>query len=53
MDQTQDRRKKVDIMKEEITTKEMVIQEVQEELIDITHLLTQQGNFIHLLSHSL
>jgi hypothetical protein len=26
----------------------MVIQEVLEKIIDITHLLTQQGNFMHL-----
>jgi hypothetical protein len=35
-------------MKEEITTEELVIQEVLVELIGNTHLLTQQGNFMHL-----
>jgi hypothetical protein len=48
MDQAQDMRKKVDIMKEEITTEDPVTQEVLVELIDITHLLTQQGSFMHL-----
>jgi hypothetical protein len=48
MDQTQDRRKRVDIMKEEITIEGMVIQEVIEELIDVAHLLTQLRNFMHL-----
>jgi hypothetical protein len=48
MDQTRDRKKKENIMKGEITTKEIVIQEVIEELIDITNLLTQQGNFMFL-----
>jgi len=48
MDQTQDMRKKEDIMKEEITTKELVIQEELEELIDVTHLLTHQGICMHL-----
>ena len=46
MDHTQDRRKKTNIMKEEITTEDLDIQEVLAELIDIIHLLTQQGNFI-------
>jgi hypothetical protein len=35
-------------MKEEITIEELVIQDMLEELIDITHLLTQQGNLMHL-----
>jgi hypothetical protein len=35
-------------MKEEMTVEELVIQEVLAELIDITHLPTQQGNFMHL-----
>jgi hypothetical protein len=48
MDQTQYGRKREDIMKEEINTKELVIKEVLEELIDITHILTQQGNCMHL-----
>jgi hypothetical protein len=48
MDQTQGRRKKDDIMKEEITTKDLVIQEALAEIRDITHLLTQQGYFMHL-----
>jgi hypothetical protein len=48
MDQTQNRRKREDVMKEEITVEELVIQEVLVELIDITHLPTQQGNFMHL-----
>jgi hypothetical protein len=47
MDQTQDRRKRVDMRKKEITTKELIIQEVLEKIIDITH-LAQQGNFMHL-----
>ena len=38
MDQTQDERKREDIVKEEITTTELIIQEVIEELIYITHL---------------
>jgi hypothetical protein len=46
MDQAQDERKKEDIVKEDITTIELFIQEVLVELIDITH-LTQQGNFMH------
>jgi hypothetical protein len=46
MDQTQGRRKKDNTMKEEITTKELVIQEVPAELIDIIHLLFRQGNFM-------
>ena len=37
----QNKRKEAGIMKEDITTKELVIQEVIEELIDTTHLLTQ------------
>jgi hypothetical protein len=41
-------RKREGIMKEEITTEEWVIQEVLVELRYITHLLAQQGNFIHL-----
>jgi hypothetical protein len=39
MDQTQNKRKREDVMKEEITEAKMVIQEVLEELINITHLL--------------
>jgi hypothetical protein len=35
-------------MKEEMTEKELVIQEVLVKIIDITHLPTQQGNFMHL-----
>jgi hypothetical protein len=46
MDQNQDGRKREDIMKEEITTTEIVIQEVLAYIIDITH-LNQQGNFMH------
>jgi hypothetical protein len=34
-------------MKEEIIVEEMVIKEVLAELIDITHLPTQKGNFMH------
>jgi hypothetical protein len=41
-------RKREDVMKEEMTTKELVIQEVLAEPIDITHLPTQEGNFMHL-----
>jgi hypothetical protein len=48
MDQTQNKRKREDVMKEEINIEELVIQEVLEELIDITQLPTQQGNFMHL-----
>jgi hypothetical protein len=48
MDQNQNRRKRANVMKEEMITEEMVIQEVLAELIDITHLPTQQGNFMHL-----
>ena len=48
MDQTQNRRKREDVMKEEITVEELVIQEVLVELIDITHLPIQKGNFMHL-----
>jgi hypothetical protein len=48
MDQVQDRGKKEDNMKEEITTEEPVIQEGLVELIDITHLLTQLGSLMHL-----
>jgi hypothetical protein len=44
----QSKRKREDVMKEEMTAEELVIQEVLAELIDITHLPTQQGNFIHL-----
>jgi hypothetical protein len=36
------------IMKEEITTEDPVTQEVLVEFIDIDHLLTQQGSFMHL-----
>jgi hypothetical protein len=46
MDQTQDRRKKAYIMKEEINTEEIVILEVLLELIDIIDLLNQQENFM-------
>jgi hypothetical protein len=35
-------------MKEEMIMEELAIQEVLEELIDITHLLTWQGSFMHL-----
>jgi hypothetical protein len=48
MDQTQGRRKKVDIMKEEINTEDSIIQEVLLELININRLLTQQGYFMHM-----
>jgi hypothetical protein len=48
MDQTQNMRKREDVMKEEMTAKDMVIQEVLEEIIEITHLLTHQGIFMHL-----
>jgi len=41
-------RKKEGIMKEEITTKELIIQEVIAKFIDITHLLIHQRNFMHL-----
>jgi hypothetical protein len=40
MDQNQDRKKRVHIMKEEITMEESVIQEVLVEITNITHLLT-------------
>jgi hypothetical protein len=52
MDQTQGKRKKVDIMKEEINAEDIVILEVLEEIKNITHLLTQQGNFMHLKTPS-
>ena len=48
MDQTQNKRKREDVMKDEITTEDLVIQVVLEKIIDITHLPTQQGNFMHL-----
>jgi hypothetical protein len=48
MDQVRDRGKKEKNMKEEITIEESVIQEVLGELIDITHLLIQQGNSMRL-----
>jgi hypothetical protein len=48
MNQSQGMRKKVDIMKEEITTEDPITQEVLVEVIDISHLLTQQGSFMHL-----
>ena len=41
MDQTQNKRKREDVMKEDMIAKELVIQEVLEELIDITHLPTR------------
>jgi hypothetical protein len=43
----QDKRKEADIMKEEMIVEEQVIPEVVEELIDTTHLLTQQEMFMH------
>jgi hypothetical protein len=48
MDQTQDRRKREDTMKEKINTKDLVIQQVLAELIDITRLLIQQRDLMHL-----
>jgi len=48
MDKTQDKRKWDNTMKEEITIEETIIQEVLEEPIEITRLLTQQGNCMHL-----
>jgi hypothetical protein len=48
MYQAQNMRKGEDVMKKEMTAEELVIQEVLAELIDITHLPTQQGNFMHL-----
>jgi hypothetical protein len=48
MDQTQNIRKREDFMEEEMTIEELVIQEVLEERIDITHLPTQQGNCMSL-----
>jgi hypothetical protein len=50
MDQAQDTRKKTDIIEEEITTKHLVTQKVLVELIEISHLLTQQGIFMHIES---
>ena len=41
-------KKKESVMKEEMIMEEMVIQEVLVELIDTTHLLTQQEIFMHL-----
>jgi hypothetical protein len=38
MDRTQNKRKREDAMKEEMTVEELVIQEVLEELIEINHL---------------
>jgi hypothetical protein len=35
-------------MKEEMIVEELVIQEVLAKLIDITHLPTKQGSFMHL-----
>jgi hypothetical protein len=46
MDQNQDKKKKVDIIKREITTEEPVIQEVIIEIIGITHLLNKKVNFM-------
>jgi hypothetical protein len=43
MDQTQNKRKREDVMKEEMTEEELVIQEFLEEIIDIIHHATQQG----------
>jgi hypothetical protein len=48
MDQTQSRRKREDVMEEEMIAEELVIQEVLEELIYITHPPTQQGNYMHI-----
>jgi hypothetical protein len=48
MDQNKERRKREDIMKEDITTDELVIREVLPKLIYITHLLTHQENFMHM-----
>jgi hypothetical protein len=48
MDQTQNMRKREDVMKEEMTTEELVVQEVLAELREITHLPTHQGYFMHL-----
>jgi hypothetical protein len=44
----QSKRKKEGVMKEEMIMEEWVIPEVLEELIDTTHLLTQQENFMHM-----
>jgi hypothetical protein len=48
MDQTQNKRKREYVMKEEMTTEELVIQELLAKLMEITQLPTQQGNFMHL-----
>jgi len=48
MGQTQNMRKREDVMKEEMIVEDMVIHEVLEKLIDITHLLNQQEIFMHL-----
>jgi hypothetical protein len=44
----QSKRRKEGIMKEEITTGRLVIQELLAELIETTHLLTQQEGLMHL-----
>jgi hypothetical protein len=42
------KRKKEGFMKEEMIVEELVIPEVLAELIDTTHLLTQQESFMHM-----
>jgi hypothetical protein len=44
----QDKRKEVDIMKEEMIMEEMVIPEVISNLIGTTHIFTQQEICMHL-----
>ena len=44
----QSKRNKVGVTKEDIVVEEQVILEVLVELIDTTHLLTQQESFMHL-----
>jgi len=48
MNEAQDKRKKAYLMKEEITIENLFIQGFLIDLIEITHLLTQQGIFVHL-----
>jgi hypothetical protein len=43
----QDKRKKACVRKEEMLVEELVILEVLADLMDITHLLTQEGSFMH------
>ena len=48
MGQTQNMREREDVMKEEMTTDKLVIQEVLVELIGFTHLPFKKGNFMHM-----